>query len=185
MPKALSLAHNSLGILALVAIVSLSVVTTLSLSPVVLRDQAHVAGAAVSSPKILSNFIPLTLTDLNDPSQLYTSQLVQHTQSQYKYAATFMPHEKGIYTYKLISIKNENSAPISLKLSVVVPQEIGADLNISVNDVLTEYRVHATDRAGREVEFEVLAQSITELKVSYELVQSISFPFNISFALGY
>jgi hypothetical protein len=185
MPKVLSLAHNSLAVLGLVAIISLSLITTLSLSPVALQERSRVAGAAIQDAKILSNFIPLSVSDLNDPSQLYTSQLVQNTQSQYKYHAAFLAREKGVYEYELVAVENPNSAPVYLKVSAVIPQDIQASLNITVQDENTKYQIHSADQTGRLVEFEIPAQTSVQLTINYELVQSISFPFNVSFALEY
>ena len=185
MPKALSLAHNSFAVFALFAIISLSVITTISLSPVVFRDQARVAGANTQNPQILSNFIPLTISDLNNPSQQYTSQLVQYTQGQYGYSATFMPYTQGIYKYEFVSVDNQNSAPIYLKISAAVPQEVQTSLNISVSDGTTEYRVHDVNSSGRIVEFEISTNTTTKFGVSYELTQSIAFPFNVSLSLEY
>ncbi len=185
MPRALNLIQNSFAVLALFAIISVSVITTLALSPTLINSKPQIQGVNTQNPQILSNFIPLEINDANDPATDYTSQLVQLTQSQYQYTATLAAHDKGMFSYKLVTIKNSNTAPVVVKFSSSVSRTLAESLNVTIVAGDT-YRLHDVNRGdGRVVDVSVPANASIDVTVLYELVQGVSFQFPVSFAIAY
>ena len=127
----------------------------------------------------------MDISDTNDPTAAYTSQLVQLTQSQYQYTASAQAHDTGFMPYKLLKIVNSNTAPVTLNISAALAKEVSTSMNIGLIAGDT-YRIHdASGHDTRIVQISLPAGSTTMVNVQYELLQPIAFPFQISFAINY
>ncbi len=192
MHKGLTFTQNIFGVVALIGIIALSTVATLSLNPanltevVALDSSPSLAGTTTKDyDSILSNFFPLEIIDSSSNTETYLSQLVKHNDQQYIYNATLFGDQGGNHKNNMLRISNRNSIPIEIHISSNVPGDVCDIFNIDISSTDT-LRIHdAKDNEIRVISFDVPARGEIDLEVIYEVLYDFSFPVDLSFVVSY
>lgn len=184
----LNFLQNFFGVATLVAIVVVSALATLSLSPSGgiqsdTNQSQRVAG--VSDPQILSNYIPLSFRDRAQVGQSYQPQLVEVTEGEYDYNVVIGPLQQGHLFQPMLSVTNKNSAPVEFTVTASAASELGGLVHIAIADPTNSYRViDANTNLNREIKFTVPANSILDIKLEYEALIALNFPAQVTFAIN-
>jgi hypothetical protein len=188
MQKISQLAHNTVAFTLLIAIIATATITTLSLSPIAVDSKGQAAGVSTTSndPQVLSNFLPLQITDLSQPQANYVSQLAQWNERKYEYSVQLGKQNTGIRTEPSLTVKNNNSVPVKVSIAANVPQELVNSLTLNVSTTDQSWRLHTAKSTGdRVAQIEIPADASLNLSIKYEYEQAVNFPSSVSLEISF
>lgn len=162
-------------------------VTTLTLSPIANTPKGSTAGAFDDqNPEIKSNLLPVEMSDLNQNSTTYKSQLVKVDDRAANYFITLEPNYKQIITKPLLKLQNNNNAPVSVSISINLPPTVATSLNVGVVAPTKKHSLYnSRTNANRTIVVELPAKQTTELQVEFEYLQNIAFQTELALQVTY
>lgn len=181
MEKTVHSVENFFAVMVIVMITVIAGLTTITLSPIAVSS-GDVAG--INTGAIVSGFIPLKISDLNDNANT-TTQLISLDQSSSRYNINLSPTtEFGKFPALLVS--NPNSVPINLEVSAQSASEVMGVFHVYVADSLNSYRIidaNVLADEPRVVSFVLEPNESTSLYIELEAVSSLNFASNLSINL--
>lgn len=186
MYQGISFLKNSFAVLMLFGILMAAFVTTLTLSPVPVESQRVAGVFDTTTGEVVSNFIPLVITDRHVNNLQYSTQLVAVDERAFNYFATLAASPKQIQDKEFITVENKNHAPININVVVNIPTTVNTSMNVTLvsPDRKTALYNGKTSTAKTAV-ITIPAKSSVDLKVEYEYLQNVAFSVELAMQVTY
>lgn len=184
--KYLQTFQNSIGVLLIVGLVMATFVATVGLSPIAVST-GQTAGISVDdSGQILSNFVPLQISDLNQSSTDFQTQLIKVNDSAFRYAVTVNNGVTGFVQKPILNVQNLNNAEVTITASVDLVTTVVSFVNVSLGTPSSRQVLHtANDNRNHNFQIKIPAQDSIELTLGLEYLQQVNFGHSLQLVITY